>query len=193
MSVQPAVIGLADQRIHRTHLLVPGLADRVADHRIHARADAQRVGEHDRRLDRAELVHLRRSGELAERVANEHRAGDLLLKDVAAMGNDRRDAGAHAVAVDDRRVPHAHPVDVCDRVQQTGRMDARRDAQVACPRACLGAEGSDDACENQCDGEKEEKPCRHGRPTLSVIDVASWTVKATVPMDARVAGSWVLG
>ena len=49
----------------------------------------ERVGQDDRRFDRAQLVDLRRSGELAERVADEHRARHLLLEHVAAVRHDR--------------------------------------------------------------------------------------------------------
>ena len=58
----------------------------------------KRVGERDRRFDRAELVDLRRAGELAEGVADEHRARHLLLKHIAGVRHDDGDAGANAVA-----------------------------------------------------------------------------------------------
>ena len=139
--VEAAVVGLADERVDRAHLLVARLRERVAHDRIHRRADAERVGQDDRRLDRAELVDLRRAGELAERVADEHRPGHLVLKDVAAVRHDRGDAGAHAVALDDGRVPDAHARHVGDRVQRARLVHTRRDAQVARPRPRLRDNG----------------------------------------------------
>ena len=47
--------------------------------------------------------------------------------------DDHRHAGAHRVALDQRRVADAHAVDVRDRVPGTGRAVADRDAQVSGP------------------------------------------------------------
>ena len=69
----------------------------------------ERVGEDDRRFDRAELLDLRRAGELAEGVADEHRAGDLVLEEIAAVRQDRRHAGADGVALDERTCPTRTP------------------------------------------------------------------------------------
>ncbi len=88
--VQAAVVGLANQRVHRSHVRVARLIERPAHEAFDGGADAQRVGQRDRRLDRAELIDLRRAGELAEGVADEHGAGHLVLKHVAAVRNDRR-------------------------------------------------------------------------------------------------------
>ena len=49
---------------------------------------------------RAELVDLGGARELAEGVADEDRAGDLVLKEVAAVRKDRGHAGADGVALD---------------------------------------------------------------------------------------------
>ena len=58
---------------------------------------------------RAQLVDLRRPGQLAEGVPDEHARRDLVAEHVAAVGNDRRHAGADAVAFDEgddaRRAP----------------------------------------------------------------------------------------
>src|SRR6185295_763394 len=102
-------------------LLVARLRDRVTRHRVDGGPDAQRVGEDDRRFDRAEFSDLRRSRQLAKCVADEHRTGDLVLKDVAAVRNDRRDAGADQLTLDNRGVADAHAFDVGDRVERSGR------------------------------------------------------------------------
>ena len=41
--------------------------------------------------ERAEFLHLRRAGELAERIADEDRSRDLFAEQVAAMRQDGRD------------------------------------------------------------------------------------------------------
>jgi hypothetical protein len=131
--VETAVVGFADQRVDRSHLLVARLSDRVAHDGVHRRADAQRVGQHDRRLDRTELVDLCRSRQLAERIADKHRPGDLVLKHVAAVRHDRGDARTHTVTLDDGRVPDAHALDVRDRIRRAGWIDARSDAHFTRP------------------------------------------------------------
>ena len=126
--VQRPVVRLADERVHGPHLLIAPLGDRPGDDRLHGRADGERVRQHDRRLDRAELLHLRRSGKLPEGVPDEDRARHFLLKQVAAVREDRGDARADVVALDDRRVPDADAGHVGDRVQRTRRPHAGRDA-----------------------------------------------------------------
>jgi hypothetical protein len=137
--VQPAVVGLPDQRVDRSHLFVPGLRERIGDDAFDAGADAEGVGEDDRRLDLPELEDLSRSRQLAERVADEHRAGHLVLKEVPAVRQDGRHSGADVVALDDRGVTDLHAGDVGDRVERTRREHAGRKAEVARSRFLLGA------------------------------------------------------
>ena len=54
-----------------------------------------------------------------------------------AVRHDRRDAGADASPLDDRRVPDAHAGDVGDRIERARRVDAWRDAEIARPRLRL--------------------------------------------------------
>ena len=77
--VEAAVVGLADQGVDLAHLFVAGLAERVADHRVHRGADAERVGQDARRFDLTELVDLGLAGELAECLSDEHRPPHLVL------------------------------------------------------------------------------------------------------------------
>jgi hypothetical protein len=84
--VEPAVVRLANERVDRTDLLVARLGDRVADDGVNRHADAERIRQDDRRFDRAELRDLRRARQLAKRIADEHRAGDLVLKQLPVCG-----------------------------------------------------------------------------------------------------------
>ena len=129
--IQAAVIGLADERVHRSHVLVAGLIERPPDESIHDRADTQRIGQRDRRFDRAELVNLRRSGELAEGVADKHRARHFVLEDVALMRHDDGHAGANAVTLVERQVTDGDAGDVGDRVLRSGLEHAGRQSEVA--------------------------------------------------------------
>jgi hypothetical protein len=149
--VQPAVIGLSDHRVDRRHPLVAGLCQRIGNHRLYRCADAQRVGQHDGRLDRAELLDLGRPGQLAEGVPHEHRPGHLVLEQVARVGQDRRHTGPDGVAFDDRRVPDADALDVGDRIERPGGEDAGLDAQVSRPRPALVA------APDRCDGPGDHK------------------------------------
>ena len=137
--VQAAVIRLADDGVDGSDLFVAGLRQCVRDDTFDAGADTQRVGQHDRRFDLTELEHLCGSGQLAERVADEHRAGHLLLEQVAAVRQDCRDAGPDVVAFDDRRVPDLHAFDIGDRVERSRWKDARGEADFARARPLLSA------------------------------------------------------
>src|SRR5262249_38899179 len=116
--VQPAVVRFADERVHRTHLVVSGLRQRVAHDRFHRGPHAQCVRQDDRRLDSAELRDLRRASQFPKRIADEDRAGDLVLKKISAVWEDGRYTGADAIALDDRRVADSHAVDICDRIER---------------------------------------------------------------------------
>src|SRR5262249_40800787 len=135
--VQRAVVRLADQAVDRADGVVPRLCDRPPHERIERDTDTERVGEHDRRLDGAELVDLRGSRELAERVANEHRTRTFLAERVAAVRPDGGAAGAHSAALDDRGVPDEPAADVRDGVQRAGLSGAWADPQLARARTLL--------------------------------------------------------
>jgi hypothetical protein len=90
-------------------------------------------------LDLAELVHLRRAHELAEAVADEDGPRHLLLKEVAAVRHDGRDAGAHVFAANQSRVADSHAFNVCDGVESSGRQHADDEADVARARSLLFA------------------------------------------------------
>ena len=158
--VQAAVVRLADERVHAAHVRVGLLRERPRHDRLERRSDAQRVGQDDRRLDRAELVDLSRAGELAERIADEHRSRDLVSKQIAGVRKDRRHTGAYAIAADDGRVTHAHAADVRDCVERTGIEDTWPDAELtgARPVARLGG-----AARNAGDDRKKDDESRHGR------------------------------
>src|SRR5262249_13550759 len=91
----------------------------------------------DRRLDLAELLHLRGAGEFAEAVADCEPGRDLVLKKIATVRQDRGDASADARALDERDVSDAHTADICDRVQGARPQHAGRHANVARARPRL--------------------------------------------------------
>ena len=152
--VERAVIRFPDQRIHGAHLFVPRLLQRPSDDRLDRRADRQGVREDDRRLDRAELVHLRRARELAERVADEYRARHLLLKEISAVRQNRGDAGAHSVAFDNRRLSHRDAAHVGDGVQRTRRKRPRGNPEISGARSTRRTGLNDDA---KGDGDRERQ------------------------------------
>ena len=105
--------------------------ERVAHDRIDGHADRERVRQHDRRFDRAELADLRRSGELAERISNEYGAGNLVRRRRSLRAARSPSRQLDAVAFDDRRVTDAYARDVSDRIQRARRPTRRR--QCRCP------------------------------------------------------------
>ena len=137
----PAVVGLAHHRVHRADLFIARLRERPAHDRVHRGSHRQGIGEDDGGLDRAELLHLRGARELPERIAHEHRTRHLVLEQVAAVGQHGRDAGAHALAFDERHLADPHTRHVGDGVLRTGREDAGGEAQVARPRPRLVGPG----------------------------------------------------
>src|SRR5262249_388380 len=81
-----------------------------------------------------------------------HRAGHLLLKEIAAVREDGRDAGADVLAAHDGGVADANAVHVGDGVERPGWQRADGHAEVAQARAVLGLDragqeekGEDDA------------------------------------------------
>ena len=103
--VQVAVVALQHDRIDRrglpADLRIGG--DRAADQRIGAGADGEGVGQQDRRLQRAEFVHLHQADALAEAVQHRRGRDRLVAEQVAVVRQDGGDAGAH-VALDQRGV-----------------------------------------------------------------------------------------
>src|SRR5690606_19658958 len=131
--VETAVVRLADERVDRPYVFVAGPTQRPADNPVDAGRDRQGVGEDDRRLDGAPFLDLCGPGKLAERVADEHGAGNLLLEQIAAVRHDRRDAGTDVVSFNQRHMPDAYTLDVRDRIEWTRRERARCDADVPRP------------------------------------------------------------
>ena len=162
--VQPAIVCLADQRVDGAHALVAGLCQRPADDGVDSDADAECIRKHDRRLDRAELLHLRRAGELAESVADKDRAWNLLAEEIAAVRKDGCHAGAHGTAIYERDLPDAHAGDVRDRVEGASDARAGLDAQITRAWTTLrGARGAGDAHQPDDCGEPSDINC--GEPS----------------------------
>src|SRR6266705_5004623 len=86
--VQKAVIRLTHHRIRRTHVFVARQRKQPREHRIGGARHAQGAGQDDRRLELAELIHLRRAGELAKTVPDDNRGRDLLPERIATVRED---------------------------------------------------------------------------------------------------------
>src|SRR5207247_7956152 len=139
--VQESVVGLGDKRVGGAHVGVARKVKQVGEHGVGGARDAQRAGEDDRRFQLAELVDLGGASELAERVAYDHRGGDLVTEHVPAGREDRGDAGIDRVAAGDGRVADADPGHVGDRVKGARRQYAHDDADVARAGALGGQRG----------------------------------------------------
>ena len=153
----PAVVRLPHEGVHRADVGVAVLGQGEGHHGLKRRPHGERVRQDDRRLDRPQLLDLRPSRELAERIADEHGARDLVLEQVAAVGQDCRHPGADAVAFHECLVPDAHARDVGDRVQRTRREHAGRDAEVTGARAERSGHGRGD--------EQQQSESSHGPPS----------------------------
>src|SRR5205085_2077447 len=129
--VERAVVRLADDDIDRADIFIAGKREHEIDHGVGNARYVQRRGQHDWRLDLAELVDLRRPHQLAEAVSDEDCARYFVAKEIAAVWQDRRDAAAHVVAANECRLSDANAGDIRNGVERSGREDADRDAEVA--------------------------------------------------------------
>src|SRR6266540_1711858 len=91
--VEEAVIRLADDGIGRAHVFVAREREQPGEHGVSSPRDAQCAGQHDRRLQLAELIHLRRAGQLAKAVSDDDRRRDFLPERIAGMRQNRGDPG----------------------------------------------------------------------------------------------------
>ena len=135
-------------------LLVSREAERPIDDGVGGRRDAQGVGQDDRGLERAELFDLGHAGELAVAVGDRDPGRDLVLEDVAAVGEDGRDAGPDVLPFDERDLADLDPGDVGDGVERAGREDADDEAEFPGPGP-VGRSQDDGADEDE--GEAEPK------------------------------------
>jgi hypothetical protein len=71
------------------------------------------------------------SDELAEAIADVKGGGNALEKNIARMRNHGRHARSHRLAFDQRRVSHADPGHVGDRVVLAGPENTGRYAEIA--------------------------------------------------------------
>ena len=119
-------------------MFVPRLGKGPRDQAFDCGPDRESVRENDRRFDRSELLHLRRAGKLAERIADKYSSRHLLLKQVAVMREERGHTSANAVAGDQRDVADLHARNVCDCVERAWLQDAGCDTEFARARTILG-------------------------------------------------------
>ena len=115
--VQIAVVALEDDGVHGAF----GAADLVVarEHIAHAgrkgRADRERIGQDQRRLEIPELLHLHESRALAEAVDHMDRGGAAVMEQIPLV----RQQGCHArlhIAIRQRAVPDRDPRHVGDEV-----------------------------------------------------------------------------
>ena len=108
--VQTAVVGLADERVHRPDLIVARLRQRPLHEALDDGANRQGVGQGDRA---SRSCRARPPGSspasLPKALPDEHRAGHLVLEHVAGVRHDDGDAGAGAVALAQREMADETP------------------------------------------------------------------------------------
>ena len=119
---KPRVVALADDGVDGLHLHARRMAlvDAVLHERVVHKADVERVGQGDGRLDRAQLLQLHQAQRLAKAVENLARADDLVQKQVVLRGEDDghpRVPGLRA----HRAVPHRNAGHVRQRVARAAR------------------------------------------------------------------------
>ena len=133
--VERAVIGFAHQRVDAEDLLIARLGEGPLHRAGDALRHAQRIGQDDGCLQIAQLLDLRAAGELAEGIRDVDTGRDLLLEEIAAVRQDRGHARAEISALMERHVPDHDACHIRDRVERSGRQDARDNSQVAGPAA----------------------------------------------------------
>ncbi len=90
---------------------------------------------------RAELLDLGHPGQLAVAVPDRDPGRDLVLEDVAAVGDDGRDARPDVFAFDERDLADLDPGDVGDGVERPGREDADDEPEFPGPGPVFGGQG----------------------------------------------------
>jgi hypothetical protein len=102
--------------------------------RLHRRPHAQCIGQHDRRFEVAQLLHLEETRRLAERVGRKDRRRHLPLKDIAVVRHDRGDTGADPLPLDQGAMTYPDAFDIGDRIERPRLENPGLDAEVAHPR-----------------------------------------------------------
>ena len=165
---QVSVIGFADNRIDREHLLVARQGQHIADQSVgHARHACGRR-QKDGRFDVAHFLYLRGANQLSETIAYENRAGHFLAIEVAGVWQNGRHTGADVVAANDGLLPDFDTGNIGDRIERPDRQNADLQPQVGGARACIGscALGSSerDQQEDRCNSEKLIRHAHRIRP-----------------------------
>ena len=145
--VEALIVAFRDHR--QRHVIVDAdvriATHQVRDHAVVGAADVERVGEHDRRLEKAGLIDPVRARQLAVAVEGEGRRGDAIVPGIDARQNAGR-AGAHVAAFDLRHETDAHARNVRDRVIWSARKRSDSDGGV---RGAHEYDGGDEH-ENRC-------------------------------------------
>ena len=128
--VESAIVSFADQCVNTAHPLISALAQGPTDDGFHSRADTERISEHDGRFYVAKFVDLRGTGEFAEGVAHEDRAGDFIEEQITRVREYNGDARADVETFDEGEVSNAEPGNVGDGVPTAGLEGARSESEV---------------------------------------------------------------
>src|SRR5690606_29222394 len=173
---EQAVVRLADDGVEGARRLVPRAGQYVRDQGVRRPERAERRGEQHGRLDRAELGDLRGADQLAEAVADEEAAGQAAPPRAESVGDDRGDTRVQPRRVGDRRVPHAHPWHVGERVVRSGGQRADDDPQLTRPARFLHVRHAPSMADGPALPRRESGAVRVARS-----DQTHWTSCQTMP------------
>src|SRR5262249_45714940 len=160
----------------------PRLLEKPLDHRVGRLPNAQCAREKNRRLQLAELAHLRDAGDLSESVADVDGGGHTICEDVATVWKDRGHAGVNAISLDNRCLADTNSRDIADGVQRAGSEDARLHAEIARADALRGGRGGTESHDEkrECDG-------THSR--ISGVGVQRASLRMTVRHRERISNT----
>ena len=128
--VEHTVVALTDQRIDGAGLDADIfiLLQHILDQGVGGSADAQSVGHDDGGFNGAQLFHLHQTHGLAEAVDNAGRGHNLLLEQIALVGQNGGNAGIDIGTVTDGHMTNLYAGNVGDQVTGTGSATANLDA-----------------------------------------------------------------
>jgi hypothetical protein len=107
----------------------------------------------DGSFDLAQFIYLRGSGEFAEAIRDDYRAGNLLAKEITVMRQDGRNPGSHSVTLHEGRMTDAHACNIRNGIQSAGGQRAGPQSNVASPRPVL--RGGIDTDRDEDNGRKD--------------------------------------
>ncbi len=133
-----------------TRLLVHPVLERIG-----RTPDTQGAGQQYRRLDLAELAHLRLADQLAVAIADMDPGRYRMRVQITGARDNRRDARTDVIPLDAGRVPDPHVLDVADCVKRARFEGADDQPNVASPRPFI-APGHGTRVEKETEKEHED-------------------------------------